>query len=55
LSSGPKHKSLALHEITELSRKYGIRIFVFGAISLSRSGGRARRAVRRRESSSKRG
>ncbi len=27
LSSNPKHNSLASHEITELSRKYGIRIF----------------------------
>jgi hypothetical protein len=27
LSSNPKHNSLASHEITELSRKYGLRIF----------------------------
>jgi hypothetical protein len=27
LSSNPKHNSLASHEITELSRKYGIKIF----------------------------
>ena len=27
LSSNPKHNSLASHEITELSRKHGIRIF----------------------------
>jgi hypothetical protein len=27
LSSNPKHNSLASHEMTELSRKYGIRIF----------------------------
>jgi hypothetical protein len=27
LSNNPKHNSLASHEITELSRKYGIRIF----------------------------
>jgi len=27
LGSNPKHNSLASHEITELSRKYGIRIF----------------------------
>ena len=27
LSANPKHNSLASHEITELSRKYGIKIF----------------------------